>query len=121
MEPVVSPWIIYWISVLSNIGGALTFVMCLSIISSIILCVIHISDRSSCYSSKLDFPNWFKYFKLSIIITCISCLIGIFIPDRQTMISMVVTSYITPDNINITTDYVVELVQRITEAVKEVK
>ena len=121
MEPVINPWIIYWISVLSNIGGLLALVMCLSIISSIIIGVIHIADRSGCYSSDLDFPNWFKYFELSIIIACISSLICIFIPDKQTMITMVVTSYVTPDNINITTDYVVELAQRIAEAVKEVE
>lgn len=77
---------------------------------------------SDSYSSDdLHFPNWFKYLKLSIIVTCISGLVCVFIPDKQTMITMIAVSYITPDNLNITTDYIVELVQRIAEAVKEVK
>lgn len=121
MEPVINPWIIYWVSVLSNIRCTLSFVICMSAVSSVIIGVVHLFDLSDSYSDNLDFPNWFKYFKLSIIITCISGLIYIFIPDKQTMISMIVTSYITPDNINITTDYVVELLQRITEAVNEMK
>lgn len=122
MEPVINPWIIYWVSVLNNIGCTLSFITCMSAVSSVIIVVIHyLCDLSNSYSDDLGFPNWFKYFKLSVAIACISGLICIFIPDKQTMLTMIVTSYITPDNLNITTDYIVELVQRITEAVKEVK
>lgn len=27
MEPVISPWVIYWVSVLDSLGGALSFVV----------------------------------------------------------------------------------------------
>lgn len=121
MEPVINPWIIYWVSVLNNIGCTLSFIICMSVVSSVIIGVIHLCDLSDSYSDNLSFPNWFKYFKLSIAVACISGLICIFIPDKQTMLTMMVATYITPDNLNVTTDYIVELVQRITEAVKEVK
>ena len=121
MEPVINPWIIYWVSVLNSIGCTLSCVICLSMVSSAIIGVIHLCDLSESYSNDLSFPNWFKYFKFSIIVTCISGLICIFIPDKQTMLTMIVTSYITPDNLNITTDYIVKLVQQIAEAVKEAK
>lgn len=121
MEPVISPWLLYWVSVLNNISSALSIVIVLSIFSFAVIGVIHLADSSDNYSDNLNFPNWFKYFKFSFIIACISSLIYIFIPDKQTMVAMITASFITPDNINVTTDYVVELVQRIAEAVKEVK
>jgi hypothetical protein len=121
MEPVIDPWIIYWVSVLNNIGSTLSLIVCMSVVSSVIIGVVHLVDLSDNYSDDLGFPNWFKYFKLSIAVACISSLICVFIPDKQTMLTMMVASYITPDNLNVTTDYIVELVQRITEAVKEVK
>ena len=91
--------------------------------SLILVVAVHLVDYMNYMNGdeRAIIPNWTKYIKISLIVTCVSGLLYIFIPDKQTMISMITVSYITPDNINITTDYVVDLVQRISEAVKEVK
>lgn len=121
MEPVISPWVFYWVSVLSNLSSALGFTIVFSLITAVIIGVVHICDTVDSYSDNLGFPNWRKYFILSMVICCICSIINIFIPSKETLIAMITASYITPDNINITTDYIVELVKKITEAVKEVK
>ena len=123
MEPIISPWILYWVSVLSNVNDLIGIINWLSIISIILAVAVHLVDYMNYMNGdeSVIMPNWIKYIKISLIVTCISGLLYVFIPDKQTMISMIVVSYITPDNINVSTDYVVELVQRIAEAVKEVK
>lgn len=123
MEPIISPWILYWVSVLCNVNYVLSVVNGLSITIIVIIGGIRLVDYIN-HENGGDIaimPNWFKYLKICLIVVCISSLLCIFIPDKQTMISMIAVSYITPDNINITTDCVIELVQRISEAVKEVK
>lgn len=123
MEPVISPWMLYWVSVLCNINYVLNIIIWLSMMSIILVGAVHFVDYMNHRNGDEEaiLPNWFKYLKTCLVIACVSSLLCIFIPDKQTMISMIAVSYITPDNISVTTDYVVELVQRISEAVKEVK
>ena len=123
MEPIISPWVLYWVSVMCNINDLVAIINWLSIISIILVVAVHFVDYTNYMNGdeKAIIPNWVKYIKISLIVACVSGLLYVFIPDRQTMISMIAVSYITPDNINITTDCVIELVQRISEAVKEVK
>ena len=123
MEPIISPWVLYWVSVLSNVNDLIGIINWLSIISIILAVAVHLVDYMNYMNGdeRVIMPNWIKYIKISLIVTCISGLLYVFIPDKQTMISMIAVSYITPDNINVSTDYVVELVQRIADAVKEVK
>ena len=123
MEPIISPWILYWVSVLCNVNYVLSVVNGLSIAIIVMIGGIRLVDYINHENGDdmVIMPNWFKYLKICLIVVCISSLLCIFIPDKQTMISMIAVSYITPDNINITTDYVIELVQRISEAVKEVE
>ena len=123
MEPIISPWVLYWVSVMCNINDLVAIINWLSIMSIILVVAVHLVDYMNYMNGdeRVIIPNWTKYIKISLIVTCVSGLLYIFIPDKQTMISMIVVSYITPDNINITADYVVELVQRISEAVNEVK
>lgn len=123
MEPIISPWVLYWVSVMCNINDLVAIINWLSIMSIILVVAVHLVDYMNYMNGdeRVIIPNWTKYIKISLIVTCVSGLLYIFIPDKQTMIAMITVSYITPDNINITADYVVELVQRISEAVNEVK
>lgn len=123
MEPIISPWVLYWVSVMCNINDLVAIINWLSIMSIILVVAVHLVDYKNYMNGDeiVIIPNWTKYIKISLIVTCVSGLLYVFIPDKQTMISMIAVSYITPDNINITTDCVIELVQRISEAVNEVK
>ena len=116
MEPIISPWAIYWISVLSHIGGLLCCIMIISIITFIVLGAIRLADTYNDDYSKID-----KWIKISIIVSCVCGVISAFIPDRDTMLAMVTAQYITVDNINVTTEYIIDLVGKISEAVKGVE
>lgn len=85
MEPVVSPFLIYLVYVvdwvkLSAIGLAMTSLIASSFFYSI--------DES-------------KYCKIAAIFGAIMIVIGIFTPTRDAMVAMIVSQYITPENLNI--------------------
>lgn len=110
MEPVISPWAIYFIglcdklfilfAIVAAISGALAFWFGLAVILN-------------------EAPDLFKpLVKKLFTITIVFSLIAVLIPSKQTGIAMLASSYITPDNIVGTEEHIVEFVKKIAEAVK---
>lgn len=99
MEPIISPWTIYLINLTYNISQLLlaTSTMCLifSVVATLIL-IFSYGDYE--YEEKLC-NKCIKFLKYSIPIMFITATINTFIPSRDVMIAMVVSSYITPDNL----------------------
>ena len=99
MEPIISPWTIYLINLTYNISQLLlaTSTMCLifSVAATLIL-IFSYGDYE--YEEKLC-NKCIKFLKYSIPIMFITATINTFIPSRDVMIAMVVSSYITPDNL----------------------
>lgn len=114
MTPVVSPFIIYLISVLVELK---IFAM----IGLILLCCSPVFIMCWCYAEEDGMEQMFKklkpyYIRLFIIfILCITL-----IPDKDTLLTMLVVSYITPDNINLVEGHVADFVLNIIQAVKDV-
>lgn len=79
---------------------------------------------SRCFLLLLFFGAWIFGEKTKIniknviIVLITSTILTIIIPDRQTMLSMLTLSFITPDNIGIAEDHVIDLITKIMDAVK---
>ena len=56
-------------------------------------------------------------FKIAVIVAVIATTIVILTPDEKTMLSMLTLSFITPDNIVITENHIVDLITKIMDAV----
>lgn len=100
MEPIISPWTIYLINLIYNISQLLLgiVVICGSLSFGAILVIILSDDE---YEAEIKLRNkCTKFIKYSIPTIFIAMTINTFIPSRDTMIAMVVSSYITPDNLN---------------------
>ena len=121
MEPVISPWTIFWLQVLVNIDGFNHVVFPLIMILDFFW-VWYILDRKFILSkydsyteamgsksietnksyleveSGINFASKFKYPLL--IVTIISFLCMILIPSKEMLIAIVASNYITTDNIN---------------------
>jgi len=95
MEPIISPWLIYWINLLGNL-------QVLFFVSSIILllaCIISLVCWKSAYHNedKKDGRMWFKRcFILLLIVAPIVC----FAPGRTTVIQMLVAKNITYERVD---------------------
>lgn len=73
----------------------------------------------------VDWPNekkvMYKIIKICAVVATICIILLVFIPDKKTVYTMIAASVITPDNISITEDHVVDLISRIAEVVRETK
>jgi len=114
MEPIISPWVIYWINVLSNLNSLAQILCCISFVL-VALCI----PEYFCIDIGDDIRyKIIRVFKVSIIVLVISALCCIFIPTKNDMIAMLVLSYITPDNVNLVQDNMVEFVKRIIDIIQ---
>ena len=104
MEPIISPWVIYLVSVLTNLNTAAFIVAMLSVV--IIFWAWVFGEKT-----KINIKN-------VVIVLITSTVLTIIIPDRQTMLSMLTLSFITPNNIGIAEDHVIDLITKIMDAVK---
>lgn len=115
MTPIISPWIAYVIHVASVISFTVILVAIFSGIGIIF--------TASCLAiSDEDFEagNMKKAFKVSTIVFAISVVVSIIVPDRETMLAMLTLSFVTPDNITLVQDNLIDFIQKVVEACKGV-
>lgn len=115
MNPIISPFIIYLIDVLYSIQVlailCLIFLLCSPLF---VICWADIAktDRVERVFKKLK--SWYIGLGIFIIIGLV------FIPDKNTLLTMLVVSYITPDNINLVEGHIIDFVSNIMQTVKEI-
>ena len=100
MEPIISPWTIYLINLTYNISQLLLliFIICAVFSTVVMLTVFFYYDDWGPDTELRD--KCTKFLKYSIPTIFIAITINTLIPSRDTMIAMIVSSYITPDNLN---------------------
>lgn len=114
MEPIVSPLIIYSIHllvVLHNVALAVAIIS-LFCLGFILLCLVNGGFGD-------DKDTVFRYGKIVVIMFIISSMLAIFIPEKETLYTMLIASYVTPDNIHMTQSSIVDFVKQISEAVSQ--
>lgn len=97
MEPIISPWTIYLINLTCNISQLLCTISTICAIFSAGAILIIILD--SCEPDEEVRCKCTKFLKYSIPTIFIAITINTFIPSRDVMIAMIVSNYITPDNL----------------------
>ena len=109
MEPIISPWVIYLFSVLSKLNIVVSAVALFSGAS-----IIFIAFTKFTFGDDMEIPFNYKY----VIIVCvIATMLAIIIPNEKTMLSMLTLSFITPDNVVIAENHIIDLVTKIMDAV----
>ena len=109
MEPVVSPWIVYLFSILTKLNVVAFAVMMFSWIIIFLVAM---------YKFTFDDMEVEFSFKNAIIVAVIATILVILIPDEKTMLAMLTLSFITPDNVAIAENHIVDLITKIMAAVE---
>ena len=104
MEPIISPWVVYLFSVLTKLNTVAFIVAMFSVV--IIFWAWIFGEKT-----KINIKN-------VVIVLITSIVLTIIIPDRLTMLSMLTLSFITPDNIGLAEDHIIDLITKIMDAVK---
>ena len=122
MEPIISPSIFYWIDVISTLSAISTGLFIFSVAALVLalgfLIPITIEDELNGDFGKL-------YKKLLITLTIITTIFGlscVFTPSKETLMTMIVAKYVTPNNITAVGGTIEESVSSIaTEIVRVVE
>lgn len=92
MKPIINPWVVYFAHLFSNIQ--ILFIILLSVSVSV-LAIGFIFEFNFINSDKIG-----KFIKILVIIISVSGLVLTFIPDKETVYTMIVLDQLTEDNIN---------------------
>jgi len=100
MEPIISPWLVYLISVVDNFRTVCTY----SFVFSLMALVIYLIGLLFTINYEDDFKYWISWWKpvkyKVFILSCICSLFILFIPTRNVLIAMVVADKATNDSVN---------------------
>ena len=119
MEPIVNPWLVYWISTIEKLGVAAQILMICGFIIGGIIMFFNDLDRS--WRTTEEIKRYNKFAKWLLYSGVIGAIFTVFLPNKESMLTMLALQYITPDNISLVQDNVIDFVMRISEAVKGVK
>lgn len=126
MEPIISPWTIFWLQALINLDklNQFAFFIILFLDALWLFNFIAIKGEIDAYNSYLEVGykelnyerkskeeeylnakkdmDLLNKFKIPLVIlTIFSFICIIFIPSKEMMIAIIVSSYVTPDNISV--------------------
>lgn len=133
MEPIISPWLIYFIGVSDSIvraSGMVAFISALILVVVLGFYMYH--EIESSYTTGREKEMNVKLSSLSGraskflgIVFAVSFFASVFTPDKNTLISMVVANIVTVDNIQGANEFVKTNVQdyinMLTDAINKVK
>ena len=114
MEPIISPWLIYSISIVGNLWG-LCGLACILFLFGAVVIRIEMND----VYNKEDLEKYKLWLKRSIALGIIFGLLSFFLPRKETYMAMIAASYATPDNIQAVQGNIVDFVGKLTEAVSQ--
>ena len=114
MEPLINPMYLYLISI---VGKIYTVFSTLAVVFGFSSIFIIFASCVSTHNIKEDLEMFRKKpLKYVFIAALITGFIATVIPSEKTLIAMAVASCITPDNIGVSEDYIVDLIEKIMAA-----
>ena len=117
MEPIISPWIFYWMDVVDNIALIVKVVGTISLFAFVPACSVSIDgDTSEEIRKKAS-----VYAKKSLVLLVSCILLFGATPSKDTMYKMLITSYITPNNIELVGGSIDTALDKFTDKVVKIK
>lgn len=114
MEPIISPWLIYVVSLVNSLI-VISCLLCLLSLVGIFLGSMAYDPDASEEDRKIS-NRILKYSVLGVIVFGG---LSIFIPSKETILAMLAASYATPDNIHAVQGNIVDFVSQIVNAVNQ--
>lgn len=125
--PIINPIFFYWLDIVSSLDRA---IFCLEVILAILgiaaLVIIAVMAAiiqeypNNCESEKNILKYWQKILKIAIGLFCLFMIVGIFIPSKETLLSIMVAKFATYENAAWTLDTVKSAVDYIIEAISNI-
>lgn len=108
MEPIISPWVFYFIDKLDGVSGLPLLIFALGMLTNLIL--VMVTETSE------EFKRWF-FPKAWIALFLLSVIFVFLVPTKETAYKMIIANYVTPNNIStvkeVTEDNIASLIDKI--------
>lgn len=103
MEPIISPVFIYLIGISSNVQWLLNLFAIVSATIVLVSAAIYLASATDVWSDDDSIHNTMrkciKAGKYGLICCVIAGMLGALIPSKQVAMAMLISSYVTPDNL----------------------
>ena len=119
MNYIINPSVFYWISVLHGLSFVCILFLVLGSVGTIIFSIIKMVD--GCCMDEDEKKSIKTVFKICVPLLIIGLLGVVFVPDKQTMIEMLIAKTVTVDNAEWTVDAVKQAVDYIVTAIQSLK
>lgn len=103
MEPIISPWLVYALSLVNP----LILILSVVAILAVTVLVIVYTDYDFCDKRSSN------EVKVIWAVFIISTLLAIFIPSKNTLIAMYVANHVTPDNLSNAQEIITTLINQV--------
>lgn len=114
---IINPSIFYWMNVLDSVRGVATVTLLISVACLVIALILYFVDVDEEEEENESTKEYRKLIFISGIITVISIIIIIFIPDKRTSIEMLIARTATYENAQLTVQGIKEIVDYIIQAI----
>ena len=112
---IINPFIFYWMHVMNVLSIVSTAFFCFGVLSTIFSIIFW--KAYQCWEGDKVAKIWHKALIVSIIISVITGLIMIFVPDKSTSIEMLIARTATYENAQLTVQGIKEIVDYIIQAI----
>ena len=113
-DPIISPWLIYLISLSNHL---ITASMVVAVIAAPMALFY-----GSVWEIHFDETRGIRYkniFRKSMIALCVACFIGTVVPNESTIYKMIAASYVTPANIQATGELADKAVDKVIDKIAD--
>lgn len=127
MTYIISPWFFYFASLLDSFWTLASIVLFLAIIGTVGFGIWWLMEAyaSDFFVHDDNEPPFLKFckkmIKVSVIVTIISAVLMIVVPTEETVDKMMISSFVTKENVEKTKEEAKEIVDYITEKAIELK
>lgn len=101
-EPIISPWLFYWLEVLDNLRGVMVGILLLSTMIAAFSPIFFADDNLREFFRTITRSKFLRNCVIAIVF--MSAIGLLFVPTKETALRMVVASYATPQNIEFITE-----------------
>ena len=101
-EPIISPWLFYWLEVLHNLRGVMVGILLLSTMIAAFSPIFFADDNLREFFRTIIRSKFLRNCVIAIVF--MSAIGLLFVPTKETALRMVVASYATPQNIEFITE-----------------
>ena len=117
MNYIINPMIFYWMEISETLKLVFIITGFVAVLVAFITWMIALTDS---FTPDEELKTAKKKIKLVVIAGVVCLLTGVFLPSKETILSILIAKLATTDNINITVDGIKSAVDYIVEAAKAI-